>query len=325
MAQFDLAPAELRAYRPDLPEPPDLDAFWEGTLADARAHEVALAVEPVDSGLTALDSFDATFSGFGGDRISGWLHLPRGAVGPLPAVVEYCGYAGGRGLPHERILWALAGYAHFVMDTRGQGSSSTVGVTPDPEGGSGPSAPGFMTRGILDPHGYYYRRVFTDAVRAVDAVRTHPSVDAARVAVTGASQGGGITIAVASLVGDLLAAMPDVPFLTDFPRATTLVDTDPYAEIRRYLKGHRDHVEQAFRTLSYFDAAVLGRRARAPALFSVAFMDETCPPSTVYAAYNHYAGPKEIREYPFNNHEGGAAFHDVARMGWLADVLGRQP
>ena len=29
-----------------------------------------------------------------------------------------------------------------------------------------------MTRGIDDPANYYYRRVFTDAVRAVDAVRT---------------------------------------------------------------------------------------------------------------------------------------------------------
>jgi cephalosporin-C deacetylase len=50
-------------------------------------------------------------------------------------------------------------------------------------------------------------------------------------------------------------------------------------------------------------------------------MDVTCPPSTVYAAFNHYGGPKEIREYPFNDHEGGEGFHDVARMRWLADRL----
>jgi cephalosporin-C deacetylase len=89
----------------------------------------------------------------------------------------------------------------------------------------------------------------------------------------------------------------------------------------RYLKAHRDHVDRVYRTLSYFDAAVLGRRAVAPALFSVALMDQTCPPSTVYAAFNAYGGPKEIREYPFNDHEGGQGFHDVAKMRWLTERL----
>jgi cephalosporin-C deacetylase len=178
-----------------------------------------------------------------------------------------------------------------------------------------------MTRGILDPQTYYYRRVFTDAVRAVEAVRTHPTVDPTRVAVTGGSQGGGLSLAVAGLVDDLVAVLPDVPFLSDFRRATSLVDTHPYAEISAYLKAHRDHVDAVFRTLSYFDVAVLGRWANAPALFSVALMDQICPPSTVFAAYNHYAGPKEVRVYPYNDHEGGEAFHDVAKIRWLADRL----
>lgn len=178
-----------------------------------------------------------------------------------------------------------------------------------------------MTRGILDPATYYYRRVFTDAVRAVEAARTHDAVDPSRVAVTGGSQGGGISLAVAGLVDDLAAVAPDVPFLSDFPRAITLTDEDPYGEIARYLKAHRDHVDQALRTLSYFDAATLGHRANAPALFSVGLMDVTCPPSTVYAAFNLYGGPKEIREYPFNDHEGGGGFHEAATLAWLAERL----
>ena len=134
-----------------------------------------------------------------------------------------------------------------------------------------------MTRGILDPRTYYYRRVFTDAVRAVEAVREHPAVDAGRIAVTGGSQGGGMSIAVAGLVADLAAVMPDVPFLCDFPRALELADSDPYAEIARYLRVHRDQVETALETLAYFDGAILGRRATAPALFSVGLMDDDLP------------------------------------------------
>ena len=251
----------------------------------------------------------------------GWLHLPTAAREPLPGVIEYIGYGGGRGLAHQRIRWAAAGFAHFVMDTRGQGSTWMVGHTPDPDGSGAPAHPGFMTRGILDPRTYYYRRVIADAVRAVEAVREHPDVDASRIAVTGGSQGGGLSIAVGGLVEDLAAVMPDVPFLCDLPRALELADSDPYAEVARYLRVHRDGVETALETLAYFDGAILGRRATAPALFSVGLMDTVCPPSTVYAAFNWYGGPGEIREYRFNDHEGGDADHEVVQMGWLRERL----
>jgi cephalosporin-C deacetylase len=323
VAHFDLPLEQLARYLPDLAVPDDLDGFWKQTLAQAREYDLAATFAPVDTGLTVVDTFDVRYAGFGGSPVKGWLHLPSGPLrggDALPAVVEYVGYGGGRGLPHERNLWACAGYAHFVMDTRGQGSTWSVGDTPD-DAGAGPAHPGFMTRGILDPQTYYYRRVFTDAVRAVEAARTHPAVDRDRVAVTGGSQGGGLSLAVAGLVDDLFAVLPDVPFLSDFRRATSLVDTMPYKEVALYLKAHRDHVATVFETLSYFDVAVLGRWANAPALFSVALMDMTCPPSTVYAAYNHYAGPKDIRVYPYNDHEGGKEFHDVAKLRWLADLV----
>jgi cephalosporin-C deacetylase len=322
VAHFDLPIAELREYAPTLAEPDGLDEFWSTTLAGARSHPLAASFEPVENGLTEIASYDVTFAGFGGSPVRGWLHLPAHGDGPLTGVVEYLGYGGGRGLAHERVLWATAGCAHLVMDTRGQGSGWAVGVTPDPDDPGDPAHTGFLTRGILAPERYYYRRVYTDAVRAVEAIRSHPRVDPTRVAVTGQSQGGGLSIAVAGLVDDLLAAMPDVPFLSDFPRAVTLVDNDPYAEIARYLRTHRDHVEEVTATLAHFDVAILGRRAKAPALFSVALMDETCPPSTVYAAYNRYGGPREIREYPFNNHEGGEGFHQVAQLRWLRDLVG---
>lgn len=327
MAHFDLPLDELRAYTPDLAVPADLADFWSATLAEARAHPIDAAFTPADTGLRLIDTFDVAFRGAGGSLVRAWLHLPAGAAGAaspvsLPAVVEYAGYGGGRGLAHERLLWVAAGYAYLVMDTRGQGSGWSVGDTPDPESDGAPAQPGSMTRGILDPATYYYRRVFTDAVRAVEAVRAHPVVDASRVAVTGGSQGGGITIAVASLVPDLVGAAPDVPFLCDFQRATTLVDSEPYGEIVRYLKAHRDHAEQAMRTLAYFDGAILGGMARVPALFSVGLMDRICPPSTVYAAYNRYGGEKSIREYPWNDHEGGGGFQDRAKLAWMRERLG---
>lgn len=322
MPRFDLSPEELRSYRPEVAEPADFDDFWEGTLADSRAVGAPVRLRRIDSPLQAVEVYDLTFSGFNGDEVGGWLLLPTDATEPLPAVIEYNGYGGGRGLPHERLGWAASGYAYFNMDTRGQGSAwgGAGGVTPDPHG-SGPATPGYMTRGIDDPHAYYYRRVFTDAVLAVDAIRSLSQVDSSRVAVTGGSQGGGITIAVAGLASGLVAAMPDVPFLCQFERAVGMTGRDPYQEIVRYLSVHRGADEQVFETLSYFDGVNFAKRATTPALFSAAMLDPVCPPSTVYAARNAWGGTADIVDYPFNEHEGGQGTQWERQAAFLAEQL----
>ena len=325
MAFFDLSRDQLVSYRPERTEPKDFDAFWAETLGATRSHPLDARFEPVDAGLTLIDTYDVTFNGYGGQPIKAWFLKPRGAAGPLPCVVEYNGYGGGRGFAFERMLYAAAGYAYLFMDTRGQGSAwGSGGHTPDlsPDGDS-PQHPGFMTRGVLDPHTYYYRRLFTDAVRAVDAVRSRSDVDAARVAVTGGSQGGGITLAVAGLVPDLAGCLPDVPFLCGYRRATEITDKYPYFEVSLFCRIHRNQVNTVFNTLSYFDGWNFAARATAPALFSVGLMDDICPPSTVYGAFNHYAqSRKEIRVYEYNNHEGGQGFHDSEKLAFLKQVMG---
>jgi cephalosporin-C deacetylase len=318
VAFIDMPLEELAAYRPARTEPADFDAFWRDTLAEARQRPLDAVFDPVDVGLRTVDVSDVTFSGYGGQRIKGWFVAPRGVTGPLPCVVEYIGYGGGRGFPIQWLDWASAGFAHLVMDTRGQGSSWRNGDTPDPEvDGSNPHFPGFMTRGILDPRTYYYRRLMTDAVRAVEAALSHPLVDGHRLVVNGASQGGGLTLAVAGLAPQIAAALPDVPFLCHYRRAVHMIDTQPYSEITRYLKTHRDRVQLVFRTLSYFDGVNFAARAEAPALFSVGLMDDICPPSTVYAAYNYYGGPKQIEIYEFNQHEGGQTHQRLKQIAFL--------
>ncbi|WP_448322065.1 acetylxylan esterase [Streptomyces sp. CO7] len=318
MALFDLSLEELREYHSASVAPADFDAFWATTLQEARAFDLAARFEPVDAGLATVAVYDVTFAGYGGHPVKGWLRLPARTEEPVPLVVEFKGYGGGRGLPHEDLLWASSGRAHFVMDTRGQGSGwGGGGATADPVG-SGPAYPGFMTRGIDAPENYYYRRVFTDAVRAVEAARSHPLTDASRTVALGTSQGGGISIAVGGLVSDLVAVAPDVPFLCDYPRATTLTDRDPYREVGLYLRTHRGRTEDVLRTLSYFDAVHFAARGRAAALFSAALEDQTCPPSTVFAAFNAWAGSdKSIEVYEFNDHEGGGPYQDAARLRWL--------
>ena len=319
MAYFDMPLDRLRAYQPKRDEPADFDDFWQRTLSEARAHKLNPTFAPTDFGFRNIEVFDVTFNGFGGQPIKGWLLLPKQRSKKLPCVVEYLGYGGGRGFPTSWLLWSAAGYAHLVMDTRGQGSTWSKGDTGDPEPeGSNPHHPGFMTRGVLHPDTYYYRRVFTDGVRAIEAAQSFDGIDPDRIAATGGSQGGGITIAVAALNPAVKVAMPDVPFLCHYHRAVSIQDSNPYGEISRYLLVHRDKVEQVFSTLSYFDGVNMAARAKAKTLFSVGLMDEICPPSTVYAAYNHWQGEKDIRIYHFNHHEGGGEFQAVERLKFLS-------
>jgi cephalosporin-C deacetylase len=327
---FDLPLSELRTYRPERTEPADFDAFWARTLADARSHPLAAKFEPVEAGLVTLQVADVTFAGFGGQPIKGWFLAPRDVAaspfaggGKLPCVVEFIGYGGGRGRPLDWLKFPSAGFATLVMDTRGQGSHWRQGDTPDLEGEVAATIgqePGFMTRGILDPETYYYRRLMTDAVRAVEAARTHPLVDPARVAATGGSQGGGLTLVVTGLLPDVLLALPEVPFMCHWRRAMEITDSDPYHEVVRFARIHRNDENRIFRTLSYFDGLNFAVRAKAPALFSVGLMDQVAPPSTVFAAYNHYAGPKAIEVYPYNGHEGGETLQAEKMLARLAEA-----
>jgi cephalosporin-C deacetylase len=318
--QFDLPEPALWEYRSDQLDPSDFDAFWDDTLAECGSSSTLLGVTPVEPRLATLDVYDLEFLGYEGQPVRAWLRVPAGTTSPLPAVVEYRGYGGGRGHAFDELLWASAGFAHFVMDTRGQGSHGSRGGTADPVG-SGPQAAGFLTRGIDSRETYFYRRVFVDAVCAVDAARQLQMVDGRHVAVAGGSQGGGIALAVAGLRNDVTALFCRVPFLCDFPRASVITDEEPYAEIARYLGVHTDRVAEVHRTLSYFDGVNFAKRATTPAWFSTGLMDTTCPPSTVFAAHNNYAGLHEMSVWPYNGHEGGRTEDDVLALQAMRSLI----
>jgi cephalosporin-C deacetylase len=316
----DMPLEELRSYRPDPPAAADFDAFWKETLRVARGHDLGVARRPWDVRLPHVAVHDLSFRGFDGQPIRAWFLRSSHATAPAACVVTFDGYGGGRGLPHEWLFWPSAGAALLVMDCRGQGSGHRRGDTPDLAPPSGPHQNGFLTLGIESPDTYYYRRVYTDAVRAVEAARTLPEVDASRVVVAGASQGGGIALAVSGLVPDLAAALVDVPFLCHMARAVEITDEYPYQELRLWLRTHRNDAARGLRTVAYADGVNFASRATAPALFSVGLMDEICPPSTVYAAFNRYAGEARMDVWPYAGHEGGGADQAVRQLDFLRSL-----
>jgi cephalosporin-C deacetylase len=308
MPWYDLPAEQLADYRTSTAEPAELDLWWQRQLDQARAAAAEPALTRYEADAYApLEVYDAEFSGAGGDRIRAWYLRPAG--GPeAGVVVKFIGYGGGRDRPAEHVLLPALGYGLLVMDTRGQGGRWSTGATGDHAGDdtggwhAGPENASVMTRGIARPEDYYYTRLFTDAVRAVETARE--LTGAARVAVTGMSQGGGLALAAAALVPQQVAVChADVPFLCDIQRAITLAPHAPYTEIPEFLAHQVDLIPAALDTLRYVDCALLARRITARCLLSVGLMDVICPPSTVFAAYNEITAGKDISVNPFTGHE----------------------
>jgi cephalosporin-C deacetylase len=318
----DLPLAELERYRPDVDDPADFTAFWADQLTEARTHHLDVRTAPVSTPLRTVEVHDLRFSGYGGTPVAAWLLLPAHREGPLPAIVEFASYGGGRGRPHDRLVWSAAGYAHLIMDSRGQGSSSNEGVTADPQDLGHPAAPGYLTRGILDPATAYLTRLFVDAARAVEVARGLDAVDPERIGVAGVSQGGGLALAAAHLAAPVAAVMAAVPFLAHIRRAVDLTDEEPYAELASYCTTHPDHVPQVFATLAYHDVVNHARRLRAPTLLTTGLADVICPPSTVYAAANHHGGDVTVLAYPFDGHDGGGSHRVREELAFAATHLG---
>ncbi len=262
MPIIDLPLENLRDYQPPPNSAADFDSFWSRTLAESQASPLNAELTPMDYPVDGLNIFKVRYDGWRGARIAG-LYLARAGGQGLPALVFYHGYSGSKGAVQDYLGWALQGYAVFAIDARGQGGEST-----DPAVYSGGHIKGWMTQGILSPEEYYYRGAYVDCVRALDLVASRPEVDADRIGVTGGSQGGGLTLAVAALDARPKLAMADVPFLCHFRRALEVTDRDPYQEIALYCNRNPDQVEQVFKTLSYFDNLNLADRIRCPVLMT---------------------------------------------------------
>ena len=326
MPLFDLPLSELRQYRSSVDEPPGLDGFWTRAIEEARSPPHSRSWSATARIIYRdLEAYDVTFSGADGDPVKAWYLRPAGSgAAELPCRVTFVGYGGGRDLPTAHALYPACGYATFVMDTRAQGGTWSRGDTADPGGGrSAAEHPGVMSRGITSPETYYYRRLYVDAVRAVETAASLAGVDAGRIAVAGISQGGGLALASAALLGDRVRLChADVPFLCDIERGMDLAVERPYTELVSFLAVHPELEDATRDTLRHIDNALLATRIRARTLISVGLRDTIVPPSTVFAAFNAIRAPKDLVVMAYTGHgplPGSLAERQLAEFG---EVLG---
>jgi cephalosporin-C deacetylase len=302
MPSIDMPLEQLRQYKPSLYREADFESFWETTSADAVRQPLNAELIPYDLPARGIVCYAVRFDGFKGaaqqgGRLAGWYLRPD-ARGKFPGVCVYHGYGGRGPRPLELLPLAAQGICVLSMDCRGQnGQSQDAAVYPEGH------HLGWMTQGIRDPWSYYFRYVYADALRALELLAHREEVDPHRLAVTGISQGGGLSLAVSAFSERPILAMPDIPFLCDFRRAIDLAPVGPYPEIAGFIKSYPPLYDEVIRTLSYFDCVNLAPWVRCRTIVSNCLWDDICPPSTIFGAYNHITAEKRIDVYPFHKHE----------------------
>jgi len=299
--------------------PDDFDAFW----AEGRARVDAI---PMDLQLTPVpkftddtqETFKISLANIDGTRIYGYLSVPKGRKPPYPAFVSVPG--AGVGAPGSPIDGQAAdGALSLVMGvhTHDLGLSDEEYRTLN----EGPLR-NYQRQGIPDRERYFYRRAILGIDRAVRYLMSRPDWDGKHLVYYGSSQGGGIGLILAGLNPEFTAAAVNVPAMCDRSayraergRGWPPVDLDvPKEEMEQYAK-----------MVEYFDAVNFARKIRCPVIMSVGFMDRTCPPSSVYAAYNVIQAPKRMFHGPRTGHATPPSFPVLREFldPWLNAQLGR--
>lgn len=348
--------SELKKYKPELTRKPDFERFWEMAMEeifpkeeglpswriDTDSREIAeeyivsysLELEDCCYPLEQVKVYKATLEASDGTMLRGWYLCPAaaGEGKKVPGLVRFHGYSSNKGKISELLLWALQGYAVLAMDVRGQ-----CGDTPDARVYSSGSFSGWLTLGLDSPMEYYYRQVYLDSVQMIEALARRPEVNPSKIGLFGNSQGGALAVAAAALLTNFAAKFPDItarigavnsaiPFLTDMKKAYREHVDGPWLEFDWYFRMHDPFHEREdfiFECLSYFDAMNFAPWLKCPALMAVALKDKACPPSTVYALYNHLDGDKELIPYADYEHES-IDFHVDKQIIFFAERLLKQ-
>lgn len=300
---FDMPYEDLLIYEGTNPRPDDLDVFWDRSLAVMHSIDPHVELQAAEFQTDFADCYHMYFTGVGGARVYAKLLKPRGAAEAGPAVLMFHGYSGNSGDWYDKLGYVAQGFTVAALDCRGQGGRSE-----DPGGVKGWTLNGHIVRGLEgDPSDLLFRAIFLDTAQLARIVMEMPEVDETRVGATGGSQGGGLTLACASLEPRIKRAAPVFPFLTDYQRVWEIDQAeDAYQELRDWFRRfdpRHEREAEIFTRLGYIDTQHLAPRIRGEVLLAVGLMDTICPPSTQFAAYNKISAPKTLAVYPDYGHE----------------------
>jgi cephalosporin-C deacetylase-like acetyl esterase len=286
-------------FRPDLikattNDPADFDEFWDKGKKELTKLPIDARFEPLPNYSTAnVDVFHINFQNVGGggssrsSRIYGILAIPK-SINPnqkFPAILQVPGagvrpYTGQINLAERGIITLQIGIHGIpvnlepkVYDNLAAGALNR-----------------YMYEGLENRDLYYYRRVILGCIRANDFLASLPQFDGKNLAIMGGSQGGALSIMTTALDARVKTLAVWVPALADltgyiFGRA---------GGWHHAFKDEKNRTKEKIETSKYYDTVNFARRVKVPGIYTFGYNDETCPPTSMFAAYNTIAAPKKL-------------------------------
>lgn len=302
-------PTEIKR---SLPVPEDFDAFWTSMKAKLAAISVAPKLTPVKSPVKGVDSFDVTAPALG-LQISGYMAKPTGAKPKsLPIILTVHGAGVSDSSLGGSSSWASKEFIAMDMNAHGIQNGLPSKYYADLKVGA---MKDYRYENKNDREKAYFTGMMLRLVRAIDVLTAQPEWDGQHVIVFGASQGGYQAIAAAGLDARVTFFAAGVPAGCDhsgmlanriagWPKIVPVVDGKPDLSV---LEAYR-----------YIDCMNFATHTKAAGcFFTVGFIDSTCPPTSVYAAYNQLTIPKEI----YNDIPSGHSHSQTARDGMVKAVM----
>lgn len=312
----DLKPQELYQYTGSSPCPEDIDVFWDNAITEMEAIDPQLELKPAITWAKNLEAFDMYFTGVGGERIYAKYIRPANAA-KAPVVFAFHGYTGRSWDWFTCMSYVSQGFCVASLDCRGQaGKSQDLGGVP------GNTMNGQIIRGLDgdSPRDLLFTKIFLDTAQLVRIVEKFEEVDPERLYAIGGSQGGGLTLACAALSPQIKKAAPSYPFLCDYKRVYEMdMNERAYRELKDYFRHfdpRHEREDEIFNRLGYIDVQNIAKRIKAEVLMFTGLMDNVCPPSTQFAAFNKITSNKKVIFYPEFGHEGLPDSSEIA-MEWF--------
>ncbi|MEM4247983.1 MAG: alpha/beta fold hydrolase [Candidatus Nanoarchaeia archaeon] len=300
---FDMNFEALQSYAGRNPKPSDFDDYWKRGINEVMAIEPAVELIPAKFSANFADCFDLYFTGTKRARIHAKFLRPKNIKGKCPAVLMFHGYSADSGDWLDKLPYVAAGFCVAAMDCRGQG-----GLSEDVGGVKGNTFGGHIIRGLDDsPDKLLFRDIFLDTFQLARVLSEMPEIDKNKLAATGGSQGGALTVACAALVPWLNRAAPVFPFLSDYKRVWEMdLAKDAYNELKEYFRKFdplHEKEDEVFSRLGYIDIQHFAPRINCEILWGIGLMDTICPPSTQFAVYNKIKSKKNLCVYKDFGHE----------------------
>ena len=256
------------------PRPPDFDAFWDAKLAAQAKVSINPSVTLIQSDMPGIEESTFALDAMG-SKVHGYVAKPA-RPGKFPAIIQLQ-YAGVYALdPHWAAQRASDGWLVIDVDAHDKLPSDPSGDIPK----------SYTAVGDTDREKSYFLNMYLRDSRALDYLLTRPDWDGKTIVLTGGSQGGQQSFALAGLRPEkITAVLVCVPAGAD-------TNGDLHGRKSGFPNWPSDN-PKAMETALYFDPVNFASRIKAPMMAGMGFIDTVSPPAGIWTALNQIPGPTE--------------------------------